>query len=588
MILLIPEINIFNYPLCLLLSFRNTVKAYRTHRFLHIFKTRVKLLDLSDYFDWAECGAIGSRAVDIWESILPGFPSPGWELKIKDDRGNLSLKAKQELQHEIEKLLFLKRIVSLHKGRNEDVRIINSLKLDFLSGLGRRHDLFCFPTLKTLSKIFIFLDRINLAAENLLRFGACICRFIYAFFRNENPKRTVRYLCAGIVPTELADGIKIYKDDIIFLLPGHDMLKLASRKKIINCFPVLLWFFIKCALPLRWNLQDLLVTKYAIRIIQWIPVIESLNPKIYIDSISSVGFEDPGIIYFKEVKGIKTVLWSYGTNSYLFYKNKRLDRLRRVLLSYIISSDFIVWNEHYKEYIEEHPQGEIHTHPIGPLMCGDEDVMHTDRNILFEKIGLVHVRAFKYVAIFDSPPLSSRNRGFSAWYPRLNSEEYNYEFMRDMYRLLSDFQNIRLIYKPKRSLNTEKFSYSSELKELLRQIAKNRKVVILDYNINPWVPIAMADICISMPFASPPIAAIHYEKMGLFHDALNIVLSHRYEDFQELITHSYEELKSKMTQYLYGKRQIRDILDENRLRKIQGRFPKENSSNRFREYLASL
>lgn len=597
MILLIPEANALNYPLCLLLSLGNTVRVYRMHPYLNMLKGRIEILNLSDYFDWAQCAAIGSKAVDIWESMLPGFPASGWEAKINAHVVDLSLKARQELQHEVEKLVFLKSIVDFHRARNEDALIVNSLKFDFLSRSSSGHDLFRFPASRAISCIFVFLDRLGMAAENLLRSCAVVYRFVSAFFGNKSQKRTVRYLYAGIAPSEmsddknkitfswLVDGVKIRKDEIIFLLPGQDMLKLASRKHIIGCFPAILWLLIKCAVPLKWGLQRLLAAKYAIRIMQWVPVIESLRPKIYIDSVSSAGFEDPGALYFRQAKGIKTIMWSYGINSYPSSSDRKSAGLRRMLLSHIISSDFIVWNEHYREFVEGHAQNGLRTHVLGPLMCGDESVMRADRSALFEKAAKAYSGAFKYVAVFDSPPVSRQGMGFLALRHGINSEEYNNRFMEDMFSLLSDFKEIALIYKPKWGLENKVFSYSAELRSLVGQMSKNERTIILAHDVNPWLAVAMADICVSLPFISSSVAAIHYEKAGLFHDPANIVLGHRYIGFEAIITHSYEELKFKISQCLRENARITDIIEENRLRKIQGRFAKENSSSRFREYL---
>ena len=192
-----------------------------------------------------------------------------------------------------------------------------------------------------------------------------------------------------------------------------------------------------------------------------------------------------------------------------------------------------------------------------------------------------------YVSFFDvAPPVDAlkiaRNR-----YPEPSTEEYNVAFLEDMMRLLEDCDNLALIYKPQRSLVGPKFSYSEGFRGLLDRLESSGRGFILDDTINPWVPIEIADLCISMPFTPPSLAAMHYGIPGLFHDPTGMALRHRYQPISHFITHDYDELRSKVRTLLSnGSRYNRDkeiIWSE--ARSFIGDRPGINSSERFRNML---
>ena len=622
MIILVPEINILNFPLYFVLSFMFQVKAYKIQSFLYKYCRRIKIIELSNYFDWEDCQIIKSEAVKIWEDILIKFPNHQWKVRVKNLTLDFSLKAKQDLQKEIEKILFMKQIIQYNKDKKNKIFIINSLNFYFLSKVDPENDLFCYPQIRLLSAMNIFLDRLNFIIVNVFLINKVISKFIYGIIYNRRIKGKIKYIYNGISPRELSidkdmitftwliDNESICKKDILFLLPKADfqmiayafdykkdkdllathhfaMIQFATYKKIFFAFFEVIKVMIRRIIFIRFKVNDLMLTKYLIRILEWFPVIESLKPKVYINTSSNLGAEDPGIIYFNNI-GIKTVNWLYGTNSYLFLTQNKNCGFRDVIFCNIISSILVVWNSHFKDFIFEHPQNRLKIEVIGPLMSADEKVCGYNKQFLFKKFKLSFNEEVKYVTIFDSPPVAKNYRGISAWCPDCNSEEYNFLFLKDMYKLLFDFRDIVLIYKPKRSLTSGKFSYSTETRQILNDMNNNPRVIILDYNINPWIPIAIADICISMPFESPTIAALHYEKPALFHDPLNIALYHRYQNFSELITHNYKELKDRVNKYLYDENVVDNIFKESKIRILQGYIPRYNSSNKFREYLNLL
>ena len=363
----------------------------------------------------------------------------------------------------------------------------------------------------------------------------------------------------------------------------RDISKFATFDKIYSGIKEILK--ISVSHLLHFDIKNAIKLRFKIEIIKWTPFINTLKPKVYISTSSVIGEEPPIVVYLNGL-GVHTIIWEYGTNSYLFIRRNGIKcNFRNIIFCNILSNTLVVWNKHFRDFIMEHPQDETKVKILGPLMSADEDVMQISRRELAFRYKIPYNSYLKYISIFDSPPLSSK---FRVMFPDSNTSQYNFAFINDMYRLVKELNNVVLVYKPKRSLTSGKFVYSESLKELFNNMMQDERAVFLDYNINPWVPIGIADICISLPFESPTIAGIHYQKPSLFYDPFNIALHHRYQEFPGLIFHNYDELKMNVCYWLY-ENNSRDIsLAFSRIRDLQGMYPGENSSNKFRDYLGLL
>lgn len=604
MILLVPEIHPVNLPLFLLLSLKHTVRAYAMQPSLDRFRGCIQVLDLANYMDREDSIVIKSKTVKAWEEISNNFSETGWKMVVRGRCLNFSSKAKQGLLSEMERLAFLK-FVSDNAG-TADTAIINSLKTDYLTRLDKNNTFFNYKTARAISAINKFLDKIYLMLINAGYFAAILSQYIYAFVNNNMIKHTVDYIYDGVSPRELShdkgkitfswivDGKLISKDNILFLMPRADfqmrahsrdyrkdkswlvvarynMLTVVSRKQLLRGLCGAIYTFFKYYPLSLTDLEKASCLKYILSVTRWLPLLEELKPRVYLSSGSSICAEEPAISYFNAI-GIKTVLWLYSCNIGHFLTKQKSCDFREMVFSNISSSTLLVWDQHYKESIMAHPQtNPLEVRVIGPLMCGDENVMKLDKKRLCEGLGISYNPASKYVSIFDAPPVDPRHAGPFVRYPQHNTPEYNYAFMRDLYRLASDVPDIFLIYKPKRNLDSGKFIILPQTRNLIEKIKKEGRGCVVDYNINPWLPIAAADICVSMPFESPTAVALNHNKPALLHDPTNITAYHPYTHLSEVITHNYEELKER----------ISFILTNNGFKNTCER----NFSDEFRSYL---
>lgn len=626
-IILASKINPLNFSLYFLASFFYQIKAYEIYpAFLSRFKFKIELLNLEDYFDRTEFVLIRSNAVKTANNLLIKLLLPEWQARIKKTNLNLIKKAKQDLQKEIEKLHFLIHILRIFEKENK-VYIIGSIDFSYLSKIDKNSSLFAYPSKKFFSGVSIFLDRVNFMVINLIRFAKVIHQFIRGIFFNKQFRGKIKFIYDGISIRELStedneisytwliDNQAISKKDILFILPKadfemsehaddfkkdkellaverSDLLTFASYKKLYSCLPEVFRMLISVLLP-RLSFSELTKLKYLIDILKWLPLVESLGPKVYLVSECAMNTEDPVIIYFNNL-GVKTVMWTYSVNSYPFLTDSSNGAFLYTFdYNNVISENLLVWNRDFKEFVDRHLQGnESKVKVIGPLMSGDENVLKDSKKLLSQKLGKPYNDRIRYIALFDVPPLTSdvqERKRSSVRYIKLYSYGYNDKFVKDIYRLLSEFQNIGLIYKPKRHLTSGVFYYSNELKSIFNDMQNNPNVIFLNYNDNPWIPIALADMCISVPFGSPTIAALHYGKPAIFYDPLGIVYCDRYAGINKyLLAADFNQLKNKVKEFLFDPKANSVIYRNEEILNFTGAAPGENSSHKFRGFLQDL
>jgi len=610
-VLVFPEINVVNLPFCLLLSLFFNIKTFKAVSIIQRFFTkRIMMINIEDHLNWEDAQIIRDDVVDTWGKIYKNINKWGKEkfIKVTFDNNKLIFPL---LMKKLEIIIFCDKLCSKNNTCIVDDFLTRYIKLNYLNSAKDKISL--------ISQINIGMYYLNLKIESIVFFYKVLFSYIDGAINNKfRSDLNFDYLYDGISPRELSfkndeinfnwivDEKVIKSKEVLFLLPKPDFQmvdkfynsnnenninhvflsecnRLASLENIFLCFMRLLGYAVKSLFSV--SFYGSINVNNKIKMTYWVPLIETLKPKVYISNISVLGEENLLVNYLNKCD-VKTIAWSYGTNCFPFIKseNKRCG-FKNVIFANIPFQVVIVWNNNFKEIIKKHPQDEAQVKVLGPLMSGKEDVFKENREVLCSRYNIKYNSKYNYIAVFDCPLLSYKFRGSIAWYPDVNTDEYNYALIKGVYESLPG--DTILIYKPKRSLNSGKFSYSNKLQILFKKMENDERVFFLDYNVNPWVPIAIADVCVGLPFESPSIIALHYSKLGLFYDPFNIAKNHCYKGFEDLIAHDSEQLKIKINKYLLT-RSNADALDPVKLKALQGDCPGESSTDCFREYLANL
>jgi hypothetical protein len=217
-------------------------------------------------------------------------------------------------------------------------------------------------------------------------------------------------------------------------------------------------------------------------------------------------------------------------------------------------------------------------------MPGDEGAMTASITQLRRdhRIGLNDGVPRRVVSVFDVAEQSRELRRTFGLYPSPYTAAYATAFLEDVVRLLDEFDDIIVVYKPKRDVGSSGYFFTTTLDQQVRTIAEHPRGVVLRSDVNPWVPVAVADLSISIPFTSGALIASHYRRRGLFHDPLGRAHEHRYHQIEQLITHSYRELTVAVRAALDGDAEAPAGID-----RFIGSVPGDSSTAAFRQLIVN-
>jgi len=234
-------------------------------------------------------------------------------------------------------------------------------------------------------------------------------------------------------------------------------------------------------------------------------IIRHLDLRGMIYSVSSIG-NGPveALPFMANDKPVVLFLYSSNVNVLPYY-------------TYLNCTHLIVWNQYTKKVIEWHPQThEIRIIPVGPVMMADDDL--TEERIRSTK---KHYSADQgdsqfNIGVFDiappRPALLERIRCPSAY-----TKDFHRQFMFDIFRLSEEFDDVKLLIKPKRW--SQHHSIDDRVLDYLA--GNEEKVALLPPQINPYLAIVMCDLVICMPFSSPLIAAWQKGIPGFYYAPLD-------------------------------------------------------------------
>lgn len=592
-VLLVPSLHPGNIVLWRILSLFCRIEARIVHptciRFLN---ERLGMLDVGEYLDADEFHCFRSGVLKLWERLFPGVPAEDWHVTVGDRELDCSGKAKQELADEFEGFLLLTEIQHRQKDKRKAfvidsarVRYLRSLRGASLASVPRCMAGLCH--LNSTCDIF-FLHSANLTRS--IRLGLTFIQGILQQWmrRRGAISKGVSCIYHAMIPSEMSlsrddrsgfwivDGERIRPKDVIFVMPiGADpKIESALRKSkyrvlsveelvsgmpariLMRTFGMLLGFV--CTYPLRamGNLSRVSRASYMLSILTWKPIADHLKPKSYVISFGDQCTEDAAIVYLNAV-GVRTVMYCHAANSYLIAARRCGCDFRSIYFTHILVSMMAVWHENFKQYVEAHPQEGVDVRVIGPLMSGDESVFTREVGELRKAYCIKPqdgTQGLRVVSVFDVASFARGSLPLNRGHYHLNNlytEKYIMAFLRDMVRLVSEREDILLLFKPQRDMTKTKFLPSEDYASVVRMLQHHRRVVVVKDTINPWVPIAVAELSIAVPFTSPALAAMHYGRPAIYHDALNRCIYHRYESLEkDVITHSYEALRSKVDELL--------------------------------------
>ena len=578
---LVCEIHPVNLVLWALVSLVRRVRVFRVHRACRwLLTANIELIDLERYLSAETVHCFRAEALARWGAVMARVRAQPWFVDYDGYRLDLTAKACQDLAKHLERWMLLERIVRQEGGHHTLIDSWASAYLRRLQAGGSSRQ-------STPAAFLSSANRLCDAAWQWLLIGKRVTETVGAILRGLAAPRSarkaigpLRYVWDAVSPNELhlardqrhffwvVDGQQVTADEVLFLLPPntgrrvldalrrmpyrcvrglHDLYPTMARRILWRC----LWDVVRSVPRLVTqgvaDPEGLTKAGYVSRLLIWTAVIRQFRPRCYITSVSVMADEHPAVAYLNAV-GCSTVMYSYSANASQFGSEGCRCDFRGVEYAHILAKQVVVWNKPYADFLAEHPQDGARIHAMGPLMAYDDHVAREGRieGLAPFANGSIHrLKGLKRIAVFDEAAITAERQFERRSYPDYYTERYWAGFLRDIVRLLEEMETVLVLYKPQRSLLNPRVGFHGHIRELIEQIQRHPRGMVLSDHINIWLPIGLADLCIGMPFTSPVQAGWHYGIPGLYHDPTNQCRAHRYHAVDAFITHRYLELRAK-------------------------------------------
>lgn len=576
------RVSFVNLFLVLPLSFFFKIQIVRfSNKWIKMYCPFIKSLDWGEYYDEDSIETLRNEAADFYMNHFQKRSTKVLNLLSTDFHPKMD---------QVNCLYFEVQFVLFHLSKKlQDIWFVENVHSKILfNSFPEAQEFIIKRSFRILNILNISLESIELYIVNLLKVCSILMNLMIRFFRVPL-KHQFKIINDSVNPNELNFDsndrsflwlIKLYpnlKESMLFILPhlteqqrvfvkqfginyinhNSDLSIFLSRfDRFLLIWKYLLKFLLDLSLIFR-NLEFVFINSITSDLIIWDRFIQKQNIISYLTSISSIGSEKPLVVLLNS-KNVKTIIYAYSANSFNYTK-KMIHKDSYAYFCEVICSEFVVWHEEFKQFLLYHKyKGQVYI--SGPLMPGLEPE-DSNKN-LREKYLPKDIQRKFIITIFDIPPLNLKSNTLLSFpWPDYNTEENLFIFLSDCIRLLEFYEELVMVYKPKRNLSINKFQATERITKLLEFTLKSGRLITFDDKINPWFPIEICDLAIGMPFTSPVLVAMNKGKHFIFHDAANKAIYHRYLKLNDHITHSFDQLKGKISKILL--KEDKNIFDRN-------------------------
>lgn len=248
-----------------------------------------------------------------------------------------------------------------------------------------------------------------------------------------------------------------------------------------------------------------------------------IKPEVLIETCSSMLPESSELVLCKEL-GIKSAKWFYSTNE---FNTSSLDRKYSdywIRGGIVATDEMWMWNESctktYKRrnFAATFGLEEPLILTVGPMMQGNHNSLRLSKESLRKKI--INKTDGFFITLFDFP-FFTLDVLRSITQDNLTTFDEQEKLLIFVKMILDKYPNVNLIVKPKKDFSQDQLSSSTVFQELYNDKSKylsEGRLFVLDRNIDPYIPIGLADFCISTPLSSAILAAIEFKRKVLFFD----------------------------------------------------------------------
>jgi hypothetical protein len=547
------EITFASLPYALALSLRNRVVAWRID-VPDCFARRFGRLRAHKLFSWDEWLLLEDACYAQWKStVLPHYRATfRCEVNYRSERLDFSPILWQHLGGSFERFPRFLALVKKHQAEGPGAcRVVapliagtlpSPLVAELSSGLRL-----------VFSPIAGFFESAHYWIVSFLHVGLGVRNFMLGLLAKRIKAGRKKIFWTGISRQEIPDADhrlnfawaaqygELPREDVLFFLPARinarqksyldaqrlhyvdpaGMFRLISRRSGARALGTA---SVRLLLDLlsRPVLDGAYRARFLARALVWLEAANVLKPDFYFTTSTSSWPERPEVAALKQL-GVRNIIWSYSANNlrYTIFKPFRDDTIDR---SFFVADEFWSWNRAFSERLER-----IQTGPapvttrfrvVGTNMCGDRRHLDMSPAEARRFLGLPDTRFA--LGIFDVAPITDAWLDRDARGPRYIPLEYSEAFFSSVNVLLHRLPGLTVILKLKRSVRDPIRAFPASLHQLLDQKKNGSRVVVLDVNIDPYLPVAACDGALGTIFTSPVLIALANKRHGRYYDPLGI------------------------------------------------------------------
>lgn len=259
----------------------------------------------------------------------------------------------------------------------------------------------------------------------------------------------------------------------------------------------------------------------------WQEVVRALGARLYITSTSYSWPERPEVAVLRP-EGVRSVIWSYSANTLWFASAAPTFRDASIIRSTVVSDEFWVWNDAVRRYYERRRASQALPFPrievTGPMMCGD--VRHLDLPPAEARRRLGLPAEGYCLSVFDVPTVDEAWRHKFGGGPVSIELEFAEAFFDGIREVLDALPDVRVILKLKRQLGERFRRFPQSMLDLIApdgRWIREQRVLLVDVNCDPYLPVAAGDASLGMPCTSPVLAALSAGRPAAYFDPLGIL-----------------------------------------------------------------
>jgi hypothetical protein len=255
----------------------------------------------------------------------------------------------------------------------------------------------------------------------------------------------------------------------------------------------------------------------------WLEFAKSAGAQVFVVSLDQ-GVVEPCAVPWMRALGIKTILWQHASVGWGHAEDSIIDFRHRMLEQSVFACrEICVWTPADRDMLDQRallPVIGTRMHITGPLMSGDCSWLRRDKVEARQTAGLPQKEGRKIVVVFDLPThIKGFRRQLRFPIERISAETHD-AFFSDVIAILAEFSEIDIVLKPKRGRDPRIYRGPAfeNLCDPQGEWCRRERVMLLDHDIDPYLPIAMADLCLGMPFTSPVVAALNGGRPSFWYD----------------------------------------------------------------------